>query len=474
MTGFMRKASAAVFVFGLTWAGTIGYWRQTGSAPGGLEILAMLGLLPAGLFGGGWMLRSMVRRAGERAVARIGEDDAATAPTAAVGEVAATPAGLAILAAAVRLPDAVDLSVLLSRPLAASRPGLHPQLKDRDGLPVFAGFVADLADPAESAAELDAELAPRHRRALALLEPVLDELAVQAAQALPMLPVAEERVIAGWRQQRAQAVERVLAVECLIDADMPAALQTRVHDWLSRRLDEMGLDQRRYAVDVVPVRDAGHAWEHLHRLADDQVVGPRWYLLLSACSAIDPDVIERWQSQGGLYRSRWPGGRIPGEAAAGVLLANAAATQGQARMWLQRPQRAPVAGDMPVRQRARQSSDLAATVLAASALDAQALGFVISDAGVQEELTVETGQVAFALCPELDVATQCLPLSASTGMLDVGAPLALLAVAYARLEQSDAAVLVLGMDPPDSRWVALLYPSSLPETLARPEAAEAA
>ncbi|WP_434026558.1 hypothetical protein [[Pseudomonas] boreopolis] len=49
MSAFIRRAASVVLVFGLTWAGTIAYWRQSGSTPGGMEILGMLGLLPAGL-----------------------------------------------------------------------------------------------------------------------------------------------------------------------------------------------------------------------------------------------------------------------------------------------------------------------------------------------------------------------------------------------------------------------------------------
>ena len=476
MTGFMRKATAAVCVFGLTWAGTIAYWRQTGSTPSGLEILTLLGLVPAGVLGGGWMLRALALRTAERAAAHIAQPDDESAPTSATSsaETVALAPGLAVLAAEVRLPDVATPPVLLTRPMTAPRPGLHPQLKDHDGLPVFAGFVADLPDP--RSAESDTSIAPRFSRVLALLESILDELTVQVAQALPALPVVEERVVAGWRQQRAQEVTRALMVECLVDADMPAVLRTHLHEALSQRLQTAGLDTRRYSVEVIPVADAGQVWERLRRLSDDDASAPCWHLLLSGCSAIDPRVIERWQAQGRLYRSAQADGRVPGESAAGVLLANAAAVRGQAYARLQPPLCVEVsaASAMPIAQRARLSTQLAGQTLDASALAPQAVGFVISDAGTQEGLTSETGQVAHTLCPDLDIGTQCLPLATSTGALELSAPLVLLALAHAQLQQSGQAVLLLGIDLPDRRWASVLHPSPLPETLVRPEAAAAA
>lgn len=478
MSAFIRRAASVVLVFGLTWAGTIAYWRQSGSTPGGMEILGMLGLLPAGLLGGGWMVRSMATRAAERAAARIAEGEgegepARATPNPAAGDATPAATGLAVLGSALRLPDGLDVPVLLSQPVAAPRPGLHPRLKDHDGLPVFAGYVADLPDP--SALPPDHAAAPRLRRAMALLEPVLDELLLQVLQALPSLPEAEERVVAGWRQQRPMAVDRTLSVECLVEPEMHEPLRAALHDWLSQQLADAGVDPRRYAVEVVPAYDANRVWERLQRLADEDAGVPRWHLLLSAYSAIDPDVIERWQLQGKLYRNRHPDGRVPGEAAAGVLLANAAAAPAEAphaRLW--RPLRAPVAARASVLQRARLGVQLAGEVLEAIALDAQAVDFVVSDAGAQAEQAAEAGQVAHSLCPDLDIPSQCLSLPASTGAIELASPLALLAIAHARQQQTGGAVLVLGVDHPDSRWATVLHPYSSPETHVRPEQAEAA
>lgn len=107
-------------------------------------------------------------------------------------------------------------------------------------------------------------------------------------------------------------------------------------------------------------------------------------------------------------------------------------------------------------------------------LDSNTLDYVISDAGASAEHVAEAGQVAFAVCPELDVATQCLPLQAGTGHVALVAPLAMLALAHTRVTRNNQAVLVLGLDAPDSRWVALLHSFPSSDTQVRPESVEAA
>jgi hypothetical protein len=48
-----------------TWGATILYWRNSGTVPTGMQMLAYLGLLPVGLSGAGFMLRNAARRGAE-------------------------------------------------------------------------------------------------------------------------------------------------------------------------------------------------------------------------------------------------------------------------------------------------------------------------------------------------------------------------------------------------------------------------
>lgn len=62
MAGWLGKAASVVMVFIATWGATILYWRNSGTVPTGMQMLAYLGLLPVGLSGAGFMLRNAARR----------------------------------------------------------------------------------------------------------------------------------------------------------------------------------------------------------------------------------------------------------------------------------------------------------------------------------------------------------------------------------------------------------------------------
>ena len=55
MAGWLGKAASVVMIFIATWGATILYWRNSGTVPTGMQMLAYLGLLPVGLSGAGFM-----------------------------------------------------------------------------------------------------------------------------------------------------------------------------------------------------------------------------------------------------------------------------------------------------------------------------------------------------------------------------------------------------------------------------------
>lgn len=72
MAGWLGKAASVVMVFIATWGATILYWRNSGTVPTGMQMLAYLGLLPVGLSGAGFMLRNAARRGADVALQKAG------------------------------------------------------------------------------------------------------------------------------------------------------------------------------------------------------------------------------------------------------------------------------------------------------------------------------------------------------------------------------------------------------------------
>lgn len=483
MSGILRNVLSAAAMFGVAWGGSIFYWRSSGTTPSGMEMLTYLGILPAGLLGGSWLLRDMGRRALSRAAdaadsaaARAAErsgSKAAAATSAAPEQPVAPAAGPApaLLAGAVNLALGQQPQAILALRGNLPRPGLHKQFRDQDGLPVFAAQVPeleadDVADAMLASAALPSDpgerLLEHHKRAIALLEPVADALLLEAAQALPALPEAQDRVVAGLRHRIEAQVHNVLRIEVWLPADWPASLRQALGDWTLARAGEHGLDPRRFGVEVIPMDGAGDAWPRLERLARGaDAPADGWQLILACHSSIGQAQVEQMLESGRLMTRRAPDGRVPGEGASGILLASGPGAVGD--VVLHPLQRVALPLERGAKAGARQTGELATQALERAALAPAQVDLVLSDADHRATLSAEAAAAALIACPDLDTAAQCLPLATATGDLAAVQPLALLALAHAHVAAGQQAALVLGVDQAGSRIATVVSPRPSPQ-----------
>lgn len=374
MSGIVRNALSAAVSFGVAWGGSIFYWRSSGTTPNGMEMLTYLGILPASLLGGSWLLRDMGRRslsratdAADSAAAKAVEDSdskAAAASSSSLEAPPATGARPALLAGAVNLALGQQPQAILALRGNLPRPVLHKQFRDRDGLPVFVVQVPDLATSDAGANERPLE---HHTRAIALLEPIAEALLLEAAQALPPLPEAQDRLVAGLRHRVEAQVQNVLRIELWLPADWPASLHQALGDWMLESASEHGLDPRRFGVEVIPMAGADHAWSRLQGLArgaESAVDG--WQLIMACHSTIDQAQIEQMLESGRLMTRRSPDGRVPGEGASGILLASGPGASGD--VLLHPLQRVGMPLDSGAKTSARLTGELAAQTLQRAAL----------------------------------------------------------------------------------------------------------
>ncbi|EWC52532.1 hypothetical protein XAR_1833 [Xanthomonas citri pv. glycines str. 8ra] len=448
--------------FGVAWGGSIFYWRSSGTTPNGMEMLTYLGILPASLLGGSWLLRDMGRRslsratdAADSAAAKAVEHSdskAAAASSSSLEAPPATGARPALLAGAVNLALGQQPQAILALRGNLPRPVLHKQFRDRDGLPVFVVQVPDLATSDAGANERPLE---HHTRAIALLEPIAEALLLEAAQALPPLPEAQDRLVAGLRHRVEAQVQNVLRIELWLPADWPASLHQALGDWMLESASEHGLDPRRFGVEVIPMAGADHAWSRLQGLArgaESAVDG--WQLIMACHSTIDQAQIEQMLESGRLMTRRSPDGRVPGEGASGILLASGPGASGD--VLLHPLQRVGMPLDSGAKTSARLTGELAAQTLQRAALAPTQVDLVLSDADHRANLAAEAAAAAALACPDLDTALQCLPLAAATGDLAAVQPLVMLALAHAHVAAGRQAVLMLGVDQAGLRIATLV------------------
>ena len=459
VSGIWRTGVIVLAVFAAAWACAIVWWRVGGVTPGGTGMLVWLVAVPAGVLSLLWMGARLRRRAAGPAHA-----DAADGEAAAGGGELPQQWPPEILAAAVNLGCGEGAQALAGSMPELPRPGLHPTLRDRDGLPVLAAFSAQL-DTASLADRLPTapgqRCADEHLRTLALLEPVALELFDAAARLLPPLPEASERVVAGLRRSVATAPGKRGGVQvvALLPRDVPAPLRRACDDWLRELAAEAGLDPHRSTLEVVCVSSAGDAWERIQQLLlEEPGEGADWRLLLASASSIGERGLHALIAGGRLATARNAEGLVPGEGAAGLLLRPA----GTIRPVAAKPVpvlaavRTAPAGESGPRRAGRATGELLEGLLEIAGIPGDEVALVLSDADQRPSRAVEAAVAASAACPELDPALDCPALGNASGHLGHVAPLALLALASAWVRDADAPVLALSVASASSRTAALL------------------
>ncbi|WP_052772748.1 hypothetical protein [Luteimonas sp. FCS-9] len=440
----IRIVLVVLGVFALVWLCAIGYWHVRDVTPGGGLLLGWLLVAPSVALLALWAGVRWRRARRDRV-----PDATPEVPPADGDAPAAAPVQCArIAAAALHLPPGADVEAILAPGVPS--PGLHPTLRDRDGLPVFAAFVRDLdtgaiADALDAA---DAGHAPPEEglRALALLEPVADALLLAATTAMPAPAEADYVVNAGLQRRLPGEAGDALRISLLLPAAWPDAPRAAAADWLHARAVETGVDGRRLRVDTHALRTPDDGWRFVEAVLAEARPQSEWRLLLACDSLIGARAIARLDAAAGLLRSQRPEGVVPGEGAAGVLLpppgalgeaAGAVAVHGPCRG-------EPVRG-APARAAARETADLVRHALAAAAIDPDAVVQAVSDADQHRTRALHAVAAVAEACPELDVALRHRGLGAVAGELGAAMPLALLAAAAGAAAATHSAVLALSV-----------------------------
>ncbi|MCD9087058.1 hypothetical protein [Stenotrophomonas sp. SY1] len=464
MAGWTGKAASVVLVFLATWGGAIMYWRGSGAVPSGMDMLLYLGLLPAGVSSAGFAVNGLVRQGVGKALDMTSANPAEAAPATSTGAAhAEAPGSIAVLAGEINLGVGMDAATLLATSVAPPRPVLSSRFRDAQNLPIRVS-AADGLDEFDVLGEREngIDTTARERRALALLAPVLDELSSRVASLLPQVAASEEVVVAGLRRSDERRLDCVLTVELLLEPGWSDALLHWVRDWLTHRLVETGIDTRRFEVNINLVSDGVDVWRHVQQLAGTlSNTTERWHLLLACGSSIDLDVIQSWLANGQLATSRNPGGRVPGEGAAGVLFASPdLAQQDGAKLW--KPRALDDGGTSSARagERRRQLVGAAEQWKQSLEPEATAIQFVIHDAAPGDDSVVDAALLTAALNPDLDFGAGSLALVASAGELGSVLPVVQLALAFEQVRRSTEPALVLAGSGSLSRLLALMSASS--------------
>lgn len=463
MAGWAGKFASVVLIFVATWGCAIMYWRNSGSVPTGMDMLLYLGLLPAGVSSAGFLVSGVVRQGADKALRKVTDTSSETsaAPAESRDGRVKNAASVALMAADMNLGLGLQCPELLALASTPPRPRLSKRFRDTNNLPVRSCEAEALDDQQVlSEREQGIDTAEHERRATALLAPVVGELASAVAGMLPPMAAAEEVVVAGLRRNDEGRVEKILTVELLLPGGWSDGLRPWLQEWLTQALLATGVDGRRFEAKVTVVGDAESTWRHVLRVCETlEGDAAHWHLLLACSSSIDGAVVEGWKAGGLLATSRNPDGKVPGEGAAGVVLANVVhGEEDSARVW--RLNSLELGSAQAVRP-SEQRRQLLASIQAwfqEQAIDATATQFVLHDAGQGSDAIIDAAMVGTALNPDMDFGASNLAVGRSSGELGPVQVLADLALALARVRSHADAVLVLAGAESQQRMFTLVEP----------------
>ncbi|MET0856940.1 MAG: hypothetical protein ABWY27_09330, partial [Telluria sp.] len=415
---WVGNSLVAVAVFAACWTASVIYWRSSAGTPSGMAVGQLLLGLPAAILLALWLGKNaMSARANARAMP-------AQQPAAAVETDRQRGPLPGIVAGAVRLRGAESLEELAESLLANAAPcELDEELTDDAGYPVLSGRIESADDPSarevmapwlalRGMAELD--FSDEQWRALSLGGAVVAELAGEAL----MHPLLTDYLAAGPAERDAIALP-LLQLRAVLPAGWPLAQRQAAADWFLHLVEQQGWPMQR--LQLAGADDAAFS-------LIDTLASPAGLTLLVACdSYIGEDSVRDWGERRILFSGRTPRGQVPGEGAAGLLLADAVqapllALDGVSTLSAACDGQRQTSADAPGNINLDTLSDLSRHVLQQSKTEPAAVTAICADADLRPTRIGELMGVASAQLPHLNLATQMMSVGACCGSVgSVGA-----------------------------------------------------
>lgn len=482
---WLRNAALTSAAFGGSWGGAIWYWRETNRMPGTGDLLLYMLVLPVVLLTAWWLGRKAWTRATMPSTA--GASAGAAAEDAPVAPVPPRAPGLSIAAAAVRAPHGESVAELRAA-LAGNgaRPALDSELYDDNGYPIMSARLADAgADMLKEAfnqwlgarALSDPHFEDGQWRALAAGSAVVSELAAQLTlhqQLQPWLDQQQERQ-QGRLPPNAVAAAEPPALQLL--AVWPVAWRPEQRDtaqqWLRHLVIQSGWPRERLAPAAAPsleqynANDAGQVLAALlARAANAQNTAqpPCLAIVVAAGSELSEAGVARLSQQAALFTAANAQGQIPGEGAAGLLLADAAQAQllddaGHNVLQAIGTGRRTASAD-DARRVDTSLADLTAQVLRDGHAEATQVALVAADTGHRTSRVMELMNLVTATAPQLDPGADVIGVAASCGSCGAVTFMTALALADAEAQDRAGPVLCISNEDPYRRCAALITPAA--------------
>lgn len=476
MVRMIKPALLALAVFATVWLLMFLYWQSTARMPSTGDVVAWLLLLPVALLLGWWLLRRAqggwaAGAAGASAGAAVAAASARTRPGAGdAGQADVDEAQLrvCVLASSLRTPGGASAQELAAAIADGKGAEPDPELRNGDGFPVFASRIAaleidelreQLGDMplAQSGAIDAAELADDRLRAIMALGETLVELLPAAQQALDAPPPD-----GAAKPQRAEAP--VLRISLLLPEGWSEPERQLAAQWV-QQLCAAESPAQAWAVDHFRSEPGVTGLALVDRVSLALHREPRQalWIVLASESALSDARVAQWEASGRLYSSKHRNGLMPGEAAAGLLLAGAADARhaGPDAVQVSRLASGQLESSADAQRGASSATllgSLTDRLLATAGLQANAVEWVVSDADHRVTRVTELARLLQDRLPHVPFDGNNLATGAACAHMGAAADLVGLAVGCHLAGEHQQRVLVASLADPVARAAVLVGP----------------
>lgn len=450
MRTWLKGSLLVLFIFCASWAVAVWYWRATNRMPSTSDLATYMIVLPLSLLLAVWVGRRLARIPAPAAAATaVPAIDATPAPV--------PPPSVSLLASAVRTAHgASPLELNEAIGAQSARADLDPELLDDSGYPVMSvradnaidsALRTDIAAWLSTSAFADPAWTDEQWRSLALGSAVTGDLVLHAlGHPHAVLPEGTP----------------VLRIHACVTSGWSEAQRTAAAAWLADLAAQAGWPASRVHAHVASDGPSATASASLSLLAGHAGAGgePVLAIVLAFGSLIGEAGIEQLARSGTLFSAANPQGLIPGEGAAGVLVADAAqaALFGDPAPSIQIAtayrDSAAASGGKPDPGLLRQLS----ASLIPDAASLESVKAVFADTSHRTNAVTEVMAFASSALPHLDAGTDLKATGVACGHCGDVPFVAALALAHQHVSDTATPALCVGHDTPLQRTAALVRP----------------
>jgi hypothetical protein len=474
MRGWLSRGFLIGGTFAFVWLIVIYNWRSNNRMPNAAEVALYFIAVPVGLLISFWLLGKTRELATSKA-----ENSAPSATNSALneqGQIVNHTAeherslSIAILASAIRTvhgSSAEELSTNLKS--NESRLNLDTELADSKGYPISAGRIKKIDENAQLGALSEWAIANNRAeivwtseqlRAISLGSEIVTELAQQATKHNQL-----EIYNATQPNRRDTITLPAMQLIALLPENWEPEKYNYAIDWFSHLVQQQGWPAEKTVLRYEPQASLAQAFTTIDRLMLDtfRQSQPCFSLVLSCESNIGAATMEKWELDGKLSSGQGNVALVPGEGAAGLLLAdeqqtNSMIIEPKARLHRVVQNRRDKSVDSKGVISDQLLTKMVQDALAISNVSAEKISLVSSDTDHRSSRMTELMGMGFAVFPELDNDTQYFKITGNCGTMGSVAGLTSLALGHHEIiSDSGPAICISNLDSYE-RTVAVVNP----------------